>query len=388
MQKKPPSHARLRIVTLVFLLFSTLTQAENHAALRFILPPVLYAASGIESNVYFDNVVLVLNSADYAFDVTCTKGIQQEERWTFVPEPEDVGEHPFTLEVRDRENRVVATASTRLVVSPPAAGTGTTRSILMMGDSLTAASHYPARVAELAAGNDRPSLNFIGTRGPDTSRHEGYGGWTAERFATKYTGIARGGPYKECGSPFIYKEGDEEPRLDFTRYCEEFNSGNSPDFVTILLGCNDTFNATDETIEDAIDRMFRHYDTILQMIREAGPETRIGLLPPVPPAASQDAFGANYRTGQTRWQYRRNQHRVVERMLEKSSNREEENLFLVPAFTNLDSEHGFPNVSGPANAHSTTEVTRQNNGVHPSVEGYRQIGDSIFSWIESQSPAD
>lgn len=55
------------------------------------------------------------------------------------------------------------------------------------------------------------------------------------------------------------------------------------------------------------------------MVRKVDAKTRIGLVPFVPPAGSQDAFGANYGCMQTRWQYKRNQHRVVERLIEQCS---------------------------------------------------------------------
>ena len=356
-----------------------------------ILPPVIHAVPGIEMNVYFDNVSLVVNPANHVFDVTCNRGSQQVERWTYLPTDKDVGQFGFTLEMRDQSNAVIARARSMIRVTPNDAGGGKSRSILIIGDSLTAASVYPQRVLDLSREDEAVELKFVGTRGPkgapNGNLHEGYGGWTAERFATKYTGIARGGPYKECGSPFIYKDGEADPKLDFARYCREFNDGAAPDFVTILLGCNDTFSATDDTIEERIDRMFRHYETLLKMIRETGPDTQIGCLLLVPSAATQDAFGANYRSGQTRWQYKRNQHRVVERMLETFGGREMENVFLVPANVNLDCANNYPKRTAPANARSDVEITRQNNGVHPAASGYRQIGDSVYCWIKSRLAA-
>ena len=38
---------------------------------RLTLPPIVYATPGVEANVYFDNVVLVVNPANYVFDITC-----------------------------------------------------------------------------------------------------------------------------------------------------------------------------------------------------------------------------------------------------------------------------------------------------------------------------
>ncbi|HRQ91124.1 MAG TPA: SGNH/GDSL hydrolase family protein, partial [Bacteroidia bacterium] len=327
-------------------------------------------------------------------DVTCAKGAQQNERWTWTPKPDEVGDHAFRLELRDGRNAVIASASSVVRVHPkkPAGDPAKPVRLLIIGDSLTAASVYPARVLELAKA-DGLALTLVGTRGPGAEegkplgevRHEGYGGWTAERFATHFTGKAHSGPAKECGSPFLYQdEGEDKPRLDFARYWREFSEGQAPDFVTILLGCNDTFHATDENIEERIDLFVRHTETLLAQIRAAAPETRIGLLLPMPPAASQDAFGANYGSGQTRWQYRRNQHRLVERMTETFSGREDQGIDLVPAHLNLDPVHGFPSATVAAHAHTEAEVIRQNNGVHPSAAGYRQIGDAVYAWLRGR----
>jgi hypothetical protein len=110
---------------------------------------------------------------------------------------------------------------------------------------------------------------------------------------------------------------------------------------------------------------------------------RIGILITVPPAASQDAFGANYRTGQTRWQYKRNQHRVVERLKEKYRGKEKEHIWLVPTHLNLDCRHNFPTRESKWNAHIPAKGIRLNNGVHPSSAGYYQIGDSIYCWLKA-----
>ncbi len=368
---------------------------------RLLLPPEIPVLPGVEANIYFENTFLALNPANYAVDVVSRRGTQQNERWTYTastdPEKRDIGSHPLTLELRNQENQLVARASTILQIASREYEKDSSfeKSILIIGDSLTNASVYSDQINELAREDGYP-LRLVGTRGPGAEsrtgdgdesgvRHEGYGGWTAERFATKYTGIARGGEYKQCGSPFLYKsdpENEEEtPKLDFARYCREFNEGDAPDFVTILLGCNDTFNATDETIEEKIDTMFTHYGTLISMIHELDPETKIGAVLPMPPAATQDAFGKNYGSAQNRWQYRRNQHRVLERMMEAFGRREHENLYLVPAWLNLDPVHGFPTEQAPAHAHSDIVIDRQSNGVHPSPAGYRQIGDSIYSWL-------
>lgn len=358
---------------------------------RLALPPVIWAVPGIETNVYFDNVVLAVNSANYVFDVTCPKGFHLGERWTFTPAAEDVGDHPFLLEVRDESNSVIARNRSTLRVVPGDAGAGLDRALLMIGASWTEASVYPEHVLVLSKTAGNPKLRLIGSRGPGNQpatgevRHEGYSGWTAQAFITLSGPLARSGYHKrpETGSPFMYTTEDGKPRLDFARYCREFNGGLPPDLVTIQLGPNDVFTATEETIEARIDAMFGYYDQLVGMVRTAGRETQIGIALTVPPAVSQDGF-RNYRGAgrQTRWQYRRNQHRVVERMLERYGGREKENIFLIPTYLNLDTVHNYPRYTAAWNSRTAETGSRVNNGTHPSPEGYRQVGDSIYCWIK------
>ena len=356
------------------------------ASVRLLLPSVIHAVPGVEINVYFDNVTLVLNPANYAFDVVCAKGIQQAERWTFTPSDKGVGSHAFTLEVRDAGNRLVARGRSTVKVVKRDAGAGRSITALLIGDSLTHASVYSQHLLELCGKPPNPSLTLIGTHVPNAAcpanRHEGYGGWTAKRFATHYTGVARTGNPRKRGSPFIYEDADGKRNLDFARYCRDVNGGKAPDFVTIFLGCNDTFAATDQNIEGRIAEMFGHLDALIQRVRRADAKSRVGLVLLVPPAGSQDAFGANYACGQTRWQYKRNQHRVVERMIKRYAGREKEGIGLIPAFVNLDCRHNYPGRKAAWNQRASVSGMRLCNGVHPSAEGYRQIGDSIYCWLK------
>jgi lysophospholipase L1-like esterase len=350
--------------------------------LRLILPPEIQAVVGHETNLYFDNVVLSLSSAAYAFDVTCAKGTQQQERWTFVAQAGDVGSHDLKLEVRDAANKVIASATTKVRVIAANAGADRPVTGLIIGDSLTHASVYPEELLTLCKAPGNPRLTLIGTHHLNGTspgnKHEGYGGWTAARFATFFNPNAKA---PGDSSPFVFGlEG--KPRLNFRRYLARTNDGVAPDFITILLGCNDNFGASDATIEASIDTMFANLDLLLKEFHSVRADTRIGLLLLPPPAASQDAFGANYACGQTRWQYRRNQHRVVERTIATYGGREKEFIYLVPDNVNLDAVHNYPAATVPVNGRNAEKVTRQANGCHPSAEGYRQIADSVYCWLK------
>jgi lysophospholipase L1-like esterase len=364
-------------------------RAELPGLVRLALPPTIDACVGVETNVYFDNVMLVLNATNYAVDVHCPKGRQQQERWTFTPQPADVGEHALQLEIRNERNELIARGRSVVRVAPADSGAGKEFALLMIGDSLTHASVSQQRIAALCEKPGNPKLSLVGTHGPGGTpgviRHEGYGGWTALRFATHSKGTPRQGDYAQRASPFLYPAADGKPALDFTAYCRDVNEGRFPEYVTIFLGPNDIFGFNDATIEGGIRTMLENYDLLIGMLQKEAPKTKIGVMLPVPPAASQDAFGANYTTGQTRWQYRRNQHRLVERMLEQYGGRESEGIQLVATHCNLDCVHNYPEESVTWNADTDVKTLRQNNGAHPAKSGYDQIGDAVYGWLKGNA---
>ncbi|QDU07231.1 SGNH/GDSL hydrolase family protein [Gimesia aquarii] len=366
----------------------TEAKSEPNNSLRLILPPIIYAVPSIETNVYFDNVCLVVNPANYVFDVHCNRGHLQDDRWTYTPVEKEVGDYAFELNILDQNNQIIASQKSKLRVVPQSAGKEKPVSLLMIGDSLTHNSIYPQHVLELSKKFQGPSLKFVGSHNPKNDpevKHEGYGGWTAFRFATHFKETARTGNYRERGSPFLYADESGKPKLDFPRYCKEFNDGKAPDVVTIFLGPNDVYSATDETIKEKTDTMLTNLDILVKMIQSYSNQTKIGLMLPVPPAATQNAFGTTNGRRQTRWQYKRNQQYVVEQISKIYQNKQNQQIYVVPTNLNLDCAHNYPAREEPLNARNSEKILRQNNAVHPATNGYLQIGDTVFSWLKEIS---
>lgn len=356
---------------------------------RMCLPPSVPAVVGQECNVYFANVVLSPDPETLLFDVVAKRGRHLADRWTWKPTADDVGEQQLRLEVRDSDYRTTAWGQTtiRVAAAPPVPAAPL--SVLCIGDSLTHASVYTQRLLDLATTRGDPWLRLIGTNwigeaGPN--RHEGYSGWTAKHFTTHHTGVARGGDYAKRGSPFLYVGTDDAvPRLDFSRYYAEASGDVPPDVVTIFLGANDVGVCEEDALEATIDEMFARVEEMVAAIRLAGAQTRVAILTLIPPAASQDAFGASYGSGLNRWRYRRNQHRLVERAVETFAARERENVFVVPTHLNLDTRHNYPIDKDRVNAANDQTVRRQADGVHPARSGYEQVGDTLFAWIVNET---
>ena len=367
---------RGRIVVLFACLLSAATcLADDRAdSLQLTLPSEFYAAAGVETSVYFDNVVLTETPDVYQFEVACDIGTVEQRRWTVTPEAADVGDHPLTMTVRDAERRELGRATTVLRVVPADAGKGRAIRLLIVGDSLTHATTYANEVARLLSLPGNPNWKMLGTHKPsraaDGVAHEGYGGWTWQRFASHYEPNPDG-TYRKRSSPFVYLGADGKPALDLKRYFDEQCDGERPDFVTFLLGINDCFGANPDelaAIDDRIDAMLLHADALVAAFRKAAPQAQLGICLTTPPNSREEAFQANYKDRYHRWGWKRIQHRLVQREIRHFANRETERLFVVPTQLNLDPVDGYP----------------VNNGVHPNEFGYKQIGASIYAWLKTR----
>ncbi|MBC8354737.1 MAG: SGNH/GDSL hydrolase family protein [Planctomycetes bacterium] len=342
--------------------------------LQLTLPPVIYAVPGMESAIYYDNLVLTQSPDTYRFEISCDLGTQEATRWAVTPATASRGDHAVTIRVTDAEGKDLAEARTILRVAAPNAGDGKELRLLTVGDSLTHASAYPNELLRLLKQPGNPKLTMLGTHKPDRAAegvaHEGYGGWTWQRFVTKYEPDPDG-TYRKRSSPFVYLGEDEKPSLDVARYIAEECGGDPPDVVTFLLGINDCFSANPDdpkAIDARIDDVFQHADKLIMAFSKAAPNAKLAICLTTPPNSRQAAFEANYQDRYTRWGWKRIQHQLVQRQIERYRDREAEQIYIVPTELNLDPVDGYP----------------INNGVHPNELGYRQVAASIYAWLKAE----
>ena len=191
---------------------------------EWLLPQQIYAVAGLPLNVYFANAIRTQSLANVQVQVECPLGQSQPTFWTLNPQDEDVGEHPLQLEVKDAQGNTLAQATTTLLVAPQNAGESTPLRLLLVGDSLTHASIYPNELSVLLNIPSNPALVMLGTHRPERAApevaHEGYGGWTWQRFAEHYE-PQPDGTYKKKSSPFVSLNAGGKPALDVPRYFRE-----------------------------------------------------------------------------------------------------------------------------------------------------------------------
>lgn len=346
--------------------------------LELTLPPTLYAVAGTPMSLYFDNIVLTETPEQYRFEVKCAIGANEARRWTVTPGDRNTGDHPMEITIKDAKGKVVESGKMMLRVAPANAGANRSLRLLVVGDSLTAATAYPNEIARLLSEPGNPKWTMLGTSRPASAKpgvgHEGYGGWRWDTFLTKWApqpaGVAAGPLAPRATSPFLFAGADGKGVLDLPRYFREHCDNKPPEVVTFLLGINDCFGANPEdkaAMDKTIDAVLDSADKLLAAFRAAAPKAVLAVGLTTPPNARESGFEANYKGKYHRWGWKRIQHRLVQRMMERLGNKQRDNIHLVPTELNIDPVDGYPD----------------NNGVHPNAVGYAQIGASFHAWLKA-----
>ena len=261
--------------------------------LALSLPPVIYATPGIETNVYFGNVCLAADPADYVFDVsfvearrkrrdrTYGRGLNQTERFTFTPKVNDakLRERGFMIRVLDDTNQAVACAKSTIRVADAGAGAGLPVTVVFLGDGHTDGAPLAKALAEVCKAPQSPNLT------------------------TKTVRLPSGSPAKAAQA------------------CRGLGAGQV--FAVILGG--------------AAGRV----EPIVAAVRKANPTAKIGVLLPVPPSAAPEARAANRQAKAKLAQ-------AAEALAKRFAGREKEGVFVVPVNVGLDCVHCYAPTKGAA----------------------------------------
>jgi hypothetical protein len=156
---------------------------ELAGGVTLVMPPKIYAAQGLQCNVYYDNLITSPDWRDYSIDVTCTaaqQGQQLNEAWRLTPTG-PITSGTLTVAVHDkRSGRLLASASSAVLAAAANAGKDQNKKVLLIGDSLTPG--LATALSNLQA-TDALKLTLLGTQG-GAVKHEGRGGWTVPNYTT------------------------------------------------------------------------------------------------------------------------------------------------------------------------------------------------------------
>lgn len=333
--------------------------------LDIVLPPTIYSVAGKEANVYFDNLIS-RDASDFNWDVACSYGIQQQERWTSNLDASAATSTMTISAYKKGDESPIASVTAAYVQKAASAGTGLNRKVLVIGDSTTAAGTTTGELVNLFSA-DAMAITLLGTKGSGANKHEGISGWTVNKFYTDPT------------SPFYFGGA-----FNFSTYMST-NGFAAVDWVLINLGINDVFGQTsDAGVDSVAATMISQLEAMITNIHVFNANVRIGIAVTTPPIATQDGFGTNYGCGQTRWRFKRNILRLARKLIDAFQGREAtaSKVYIVPLLTCIDTLHNMDQVTVAVNSRNTATVTRLNNGVHPDPKGYYQCADAYYFFLK------
>ncbi len=343
-----------------------------------LIPSVIYASEGIETNIYFDNVIFSnLPNELLAIDITCLKGRQYDKFWRISPQATDAGTTEFKIEV-SFAGKILASKTSKLIITDKKKGSGSSIKVLCIGDSTTAGGQYISIVNTDYQMMASPSMKFLGSRGITPNKHEGRGGWKFSQYAgdggqstwqfslsglTESPGI--GSVYSDGKSEFTVSEinlsggsgyvavrrskGIDNPSVNGTLtkvsgngdtlipYANSVMTPANPfwnlstkrlDFKKYLNDRGYSMTADDlitvhlgindvflDVSDSKLESIKADFEKMLSEFRAVIPQINIGLCITIPPSISQDAFAVNYASGQTLRRYIENYKKLVEFLL-------------------------------------------------------------------------
>ena len=345
------------------------TEKVQQEGSLLVLPPKIYAVEGKSIALYYDNLVLTKDSSKCQFSTSCEIGHAESGRWVLDGDDLTPETYPLTVTMTDESSNSFE-ASTEVIVSAPQSPINPL-SLLIVGDSLTHASHYSNCIAEHLNQLEGLQWKMLGTHQPSTAakgiRHEGYGGKTWSWFLEHHE-PEPDGTHRKRSSPFVFMQSNGQPKLDLKKYFQQTSGGEKPDVITILLGINDCFTASanpDKLAAKKIEALFENADRLVQEFRKACPNAKIGLCVTPPPNRRPEAFVASYQQKYPREGWTQVLQQLQKEQIRRWGHSECDHVSLIPIHLNLDTTAGYP----------------ETNAVHPNKIGYRQIGDSIYAWI-------
>ena len=384
------------------------------AAPSFTLPKRIYAAPGLECNVYYSSVFDSSVPQNYAFQTYSKKGRSYRERWCWTPGKGDAGKDVEIVVNAWNDSGLVATCTTTVCVA--AAPVDRTRKLVLSTFAASSSNGgYPQYMMDVMREAGFTGYRMIGTRcknpalGEKAAWYDGYGGFTCTSFLTRYKlsveeydnvhDAAEREQLKNLGmpekivnawqkdllrSPLVqFRNGKKV--VDVGAWLKKVNDGEPADVVIISLGLNAVFWLKGEV--PALRKQIRKevmpgFGQLVAALRAEMPKAKFALTTHAV-GCGQDGFAANYGAGWNEVQHRKivtALNREIEAYAE--GHRADGIVGCIPIHHGIDPVNSYHTVSVPANARSEIKIKRFDNAVHFGASGSRQVGDMLAAWLQ------
>ena len=384
----------------------------------FVVPDTVYAAPGIECNVYFGSAFDTDSPRAYSFDVEGKVGRCLDDRWTWTPSAFDAGSRQVLVFNAWSDFGPLVSRTVTVEVAKMAVDRSRKVTFALLGDSLTNA-RYQDRI--LAAMREAGWTGFtpIGSRSGSSAElpgvyrdgeaaHDGYGGFSPAAFLSRYElavdeiknvqGEAEREQLLTFGvevpagkewmrgllkSPLV-RLVDGRKAVDVQAWLDKVNGGQPPDFIFIELGVNGEYGRTRESVAGHCELVqVPGMRRLIASLRAVAPHSKIAI-GSCPVGTDQNAFGRNYGCGISAVSARRaifHVSRCWDRLVKELNAAGDRNVFFIPFGCAIDPVYGYIRETGQAFVHSSSKVVRAANAVHPCLDGGKQLGDAVAEFL-------
>ena len=342
----------------------SLVQSKFISDNQITIPNEIVAVVGTELNLYLDALV---NTQDNGIstlsniEIICDKGIIKDRMWQYTALVGDVGSETMTIKFYE-DGEIIETKTVTLTTISNSAPSAVS-DVLLIGDSITNNGTIPStsRAKFIALGSNTPI--YHGTQGSGFNLHEGRPGWKFSNF------VGASSPFYNGGS------------LDIANYRSANSIANTFDVVSVQLGVNDSFKDNVCTLEE-LEAIIKDAKTLIDAFISDSASTKIIIQLPTIDGNTYGGWGANYEATKSKKVYKQNIFNLRSRILEEFDNGiYNGNVKVGIAGLVLDRYFGYPLGSSPSSARITTNVGSHTNALHPSPEGYQQLGDLVYTYI-------
>jgi hypothetical protein len=239
-----------------------------------------------------------------------------------------------------------------------AAGSGLSKNVMFIGDSLTWNGPMLSKIMERFE-TDVMNITSVGTVHTSGNHngyyHEGRSGWSAYNYVHTPSKEASWGTVVNA----FYNPVSET--FDYSYYVS--TTGITADYIFICLGTNDLGR---DDVGESIGAM-------IDSIHAYNPNIKIGVWMPPPQAHYPNNPFADFSNGQ----------RIDKQIVESFDFQTANNIYLVPALYVVDTEHDFPYTETQYDPYNTSLTYRKNTDrLHPLDSGYYKLGDLLYTYIK------
>jgi hypothetical protein len=323
---------------------ASLLANRNDNPLQFCLPDQCYWLPNTEFSLYFDNIILTLATNRYLFKIEEPVGRTGSRAWRYTT-PNGPVAQPITVSVYDERNRLYGKKTMRMVIPKARVGADqNSGSLILIGGWLLDRTQMAGELYRILAKQGN-SLAMLGShsglgRPAVLFGHEGHEGWTWSRYVSEWAPDRVDEKGKLKSSPFLFLGIAGKPELNIGR----FKAGLKPEkplkylvFICEAIHLHDSIF----TISSIWDREIIALDRLIAEFKKQYPELKIGIVPPIPAAGSQDAF--RVYGNKSRWEFRQLQHYALNRIMQHYRHQEAQGIYIIPTYLNVDVSRDYLN---------------------------------------------